>query len=301
VDKYEFVKQEQQNYPVRIMCNVLNISKSSYYIYIKGQSHQQPVESGLSDELRQVFQNHKRRYGSRRLQAEMKGMGYKVGRHGVRKLLREQGLKAIQPLSFVPKTTNSKHGLVACPNLLGIGFEAHRPNQTWVSDITYIPLKGGKWAYLAAWTDLYTRRIVGWAIDTSMTQELIITALNSAIKRYKPTTGLIVHSDRGGQYFGLKFRQIIDKHLFIQSMAGVKAAYENAHAESIWATIKRELIENGSFESLEDAKTELFDYIEVYYNRQRRHSALNYQSPEIFEQQYNQNQLNNLQTKLSAI
>lgn len=141
------------------LCVMYSISAKVAIISTLKESHQQPVESGLSDELRQVFQNHKRRYGSRRLQAEMKGMGYKVGRHGVRKLLREQGLKAIQPLSFVPKTTNSKHGLVACPNLLGIGFEAHRPNQTWVSDITYIPLKGGKWAYLAAWTE----RIVGWA------------------------------------------------------------------------------------------------------------------------------------------
>jgi transposase InsO family protein len=279
---------------------MLNINRSAYYEYKQGRSHQHPIESGLSDELRQVFQSHKRRYGSRRLHAEMQEMGYKVGRHKVRSLLKEQGLKAIQPLSFVPKTTNSKHGLVACPNLLGIGFEATKPNQAWVSDITYIPLKGGKWAYLAAWTDLYTRRVVGWAIDTSMTQELIIVALNSAIKRYKPSQSLILHSDRGGQYFGLKFRQIIDRHQFKQSMAGVKSAYENAHAESVWATIKRELVEKGSFESLEDATTELFDYIEVYYNRQRRHSALNYQSPEKFEQQYNENQLTNLQSKVSV-
>lgn len=281
------------------MCKTLNISKSGYYSYIK--SHRQPLESGLSEELRQVFQNHKRRYGSRRLHAEMREMGYKIGRHGVRKLLKEQGLKAIQPRSFVPKTTNSRHGLVACPNLLGIGFETVRPNQAWVSDITYIPLKGGKWAYLGAWTDLYTRRIVGWSIDTSMTQELIMVALNSAIKRYKPATGLILHSDRCGQYFGIKFKQMIDRHQFKQSMAGVKSAFENAHAESIWATIKRELVEKGTFEALEDAKTELFDYIEVYYNRQRRHSSLGYLSPEKFEQQYRHNQLTNLQSKVSAI
>ena len=174
---------------------------------------------------------------------------------------------------------------MACPNLLGIGFEAVKPHQAWV-DITYIQLKDGKWAYLAVWTDLYTRRIVGWTIDTSMTQELIINALDNGIKRYKPTNGLILHSDRGGQYFGTKFKQIIDRYQFRQSMAGIKSAYENAHAESIWATIKRELIEKGSFESLEEAKTELFEYIEVYYNRQRKHSALGYQSPEKFEQQY---------------
>lgn len=120
-----------------------------------------------------------------------------------------------------------------------------------------------------------------------MTQELIITALRSAIKRYKPATGLILHSDRGGQYFGLKFRQMIDQYEFYQSMSGVKSAYENAHAESVWATIKRELVEKGCFETLKDAKAELFDYIEIYYNRQRRHSALGYLSPEKLEQQYN--------------
>ena len=280
---------------------MLNISRSSYYEYRKGQTYQEPLKSGLGEELRVVFQHHKRRYGSRRLHAQMQEMGFKVGRHSVRKLLKEQGLKAIQPLSFVPKTTNSKHGLVACPNLLGIGFEALKPHQVWVSDITYIPLKDGKWAYLAAWTDLYTRRIVGWAIDTSMTQNLIINALSTAIKRYKPANGLILHSDRGGQYFSLKFKQLIDRHQFRQSMAGVKSAYENAHAESIWATIKRELVEKGAFDSLEEAKTELFDYIEVYYNRQRKHSALGYQSPDQFEQQYNKNIVTNLQSKLSAI
>jgi putative transposase len=133
-----------------------------------------------------------------------------------------------------------------------------------------------------------------------MTQELIITALSIGIKRYKPTSGLILHSDRGGQYFGLRFKQIIDKQQFKQSMAGTKSVYENAHAESVWATIKRELVEKGTFDSLEDAKTELFDYIEVYYNRQRRHSALNYQSPEKFEKMYYQNQLLNLQSKVSV-
>lgn len=134
-----------------------------------------------------------------------------------------------------------------------------------------------------------------------MTQELIMTSLSSAIKRYRPATGLILHSDRGGQYFGLKFKQMIDKYEFYQSMSGVKSAYENAHSESVWATIKRELVETGYFETLEDAKAELFDYIEIYYNRQRRHSALDYLSPEKFEQQYNQNQLSNLQSKVSVI
>jgi len=149
------------------------------------------------------------------------------------------------------------------------------PNQVWVSDITYIPLKDGKWAYLAAWMDLYTRRIVGWHLDINMTQELVIIALKNVINRHRPPAELILHSDRGGQYFGLKFKQLVDKHLFRQSMAGKKSVYENAHAESIWATIKREMLEKGGFDSLQDAKT--------VYNRKRKHSSLGYQSPEKFE------------------
>ena len=159
MDRYEFVKKEQINYPTKIICKVLNISRSSYYEYVNGQTHNRITESGLSDELCRVFQANKRRRGSRRLKVKMQEMGYKVGR--IRKLLKEQGLKAIQPHSFVPKTTQSKHGLVACPNLLGIGFEVVRPNQAWVSDITYISLKNRKWSYLAAWTDLFTRRMWG--------------------------------------------------------------------------------------------------------------------------------------------
>lgn len=134
---------------------MFNISKSSYYEYTKGKTHQELTETGVSDEIRRVFQEHRRRYGSRRLRVEMQVNGYKIGRHCIRKLLKVQGLKAIQPRSFVPKTTQSKHGLIACPNLLKTDFECIKPNQAWVSDITYIPLEGGQWAYLAAWTDLF--------------------------------------------------------------------------------------------------------------------------------------------------
>ena len=279
----------------------MNISKSSYYEYVKGKIHQELTDTGVSDEMRRVFQEHRRRYGSRRLRAEMQANGYKIGRHGIRKLLKAQGLKAIQPRSFVPKTTQSRHGLMACPNLLKADFECIKPNQVWVSDITYIPLKDGKWAYLAAWMDLYTRRIVGWHLDVTMTQELVTIALKNGIDRHRPSSELTLHSDRGGQYFGAKFKQLVDKHFFKQSMAGKKSVYENAYAESIWATIKREMLEKEAFDSLEDAKTELFEYIEVYYNRKRRHSSLGYQSPEKFEEIFNQNQLINLQSKVSVI
>jgi len=278
----------------------LSISKSSYYEYVKGKTHQSAIETGLADEVRIVFQTHRRRYGSRRIRAELKERGYKAGRHKIRKLLKEQGLQAIQPRSFVPKTTQSRHGLAASPNLLEDKFECLGPNQVWVSDITYIPIKDGKWVYLAVWMDRYSRKIVGWNLDVHMREELILEAFKNAVSRYKPTQGLIVHSDRGGQYFGTRFRKLLNQYLFRQSMAGKKSVYENAHAESIWASLKRELLEKGQFDSVEDAKIELFDYIEVYYNRIRKHSALDYMSPEKFEQIYKQNELVTLQSKLSV-
>jgi len=282
------------------LCNIVHVSRSSYYEYVKGKTHQPAIETGLADELRLVFQTHRRRYGSRRVGAELKERGYKAGRHKVRKLLKEQGLQAIQPRSFVPKTTQSKHGLLASPNLLENDFECIELNQAWVSDITYIPLRDGKWAYLATWMDRFSRKIVGWNLDIHMREELVLKALKNAVERYKPPQGLIIHSDRGGQYFGTCFRILLDKYCFRQSMAGKKSVYENAHAESFWASIKREMLEKGSFDTVEDAQTEVFDYIEIYYNRIRRHSALGYQSPEKFEEMFKQNQSLNLQSKLSV-
>ena len=148
--------------------------------------------------------------------------------------------------------------------------------------------------------DRFSRKIVGWNLDIHMREELVLKALKNAVERYKPPQGLIIHSDRGGQYFGTCFRILLDKYCFRQSMAGKKSVYENAHAESFWASIKREMLEKGSFDTVEDAQTEVFDYIEIYYNRIRRHSALGYQSPEKFEEMFKQNQSLNLQSKLSV-
>jgi transposase InsO family protein len=180
------------------LCGTLEVSRSSYYAWATGHSHQPEAE--LTDRVEAAFWRHSRRYGSRRIRAELAAEGLAVGRDRVRRVMREEGLRAIQPRSFVPRTTDSRHGHRISPNLLLDRKPVTRPNEVVVGDITYLPLVSGAWAYLATWLDLYSRMIVGWQVADEMTDELIITAMKKAIMRRKPEAGLIVHSDRGGQY-----------------------------------------------------------------------------------------------------
>jgi transposase InsO family protein len=205
--------------------------------------------------------------------------------------MRENSLLAIRPKSFVPKTTDSSHGKRACANLLlnkqgnFIGLPT-APDRMWVSDITYIPLASGKFIYLGTWLDLYSRMIVGWQVDDNMQEELLINGLSKALKNRGVAPGLIVHSDRGGQYFSKKMRKLLEKHRCLQSMSRRDEVYDNSYAESFFSRFKAELLENGVFLCLEDAKTEIFEFIEIYYNRIRRHSALSYRSPVKYEKAY---------------
>src|SRR5262245_727860 len=203
--------------------------------------------------------------------------------------MREQGLLAIQPRRFVPRTTDSRHGKRMSPNLLlERAIKVDRPRHVIVGDITYLPLQNADWAYLATWMDLFSRKIVGWQVADSMTAELVIEALNKAILREHLPTGLIVHSDRGGQYVDTELRKLLKQHRFEQSMSRADETYDNAHAESLFSRYKSELLEDGAFADLEQAWSETFAYIEGYYNRTRRHSALGYLSPENFERAFYQ-------------
>jgi len=203
--------------------------------------------------------------------------------------MREQGLLAIQPRRFVPRTTDSRHGQRMSPNLLlERAIKVDRPRQVIVGDITYLPLQNADWAYLATWMDLLSRKIVGWQVADSMTAELVIEALKKAILRERLPTGLIVHSDRGGQYVDTEFRGLLDQHGFEQSMSRADETYDNAHAESLFSRYKAELLEDGAFADVEQARSKTFAYIEGYYNRVRRHSALGYLNPEDFERAYYQ-------------
>ncbi|MBD0299552.1 MAG: IS3 family transposase [Nitrososphaera sp.] len=234
----------------------------------------------------QSFQEHRRRYGVRRLVAELKAEGRQIGKHRVQGVLRHNGLKAIQPRSFVPRTTQSRHPYPISPNLLLEYGTVTKPNEVWVGDITFIPLTGGGFLYLAVWMDLYSRRIVGWHLEVHMQEALVVEALKTAFKTRAIGKGMIVHSDQGGQYAGGTFRKLLDKNGVRQSMSRADNVYDNAFMEALFSRFKAELLEGGAFQSKEDAQTEIFEYIEMYYNPKRRHSALNYQSPVNYENHY---------------
>jgi putative transposase len=283
------IADESANYPTTELCRTLGVSRSTYYRWATCP----PSSDDLAPRVSEVFWRHSRRYGSRRvaaeLQAESKIEGERIGRRRVQRLMRELKLRAIQPRRFVPRTTDSRHGQRMSPNrLLESAVKIERPRQVIVGDITYLPLQGGRWAYLATWLDLYSRKIVGWRIAETMTAELVTEALAQMIRRERPEAGLIVHSDRGGQYVATEFRALLKSAGFEQSMSRAGETYDNAYAESLFSRYKAELLEGGAFASVEQARMETFVYIESYYNRVRRHSALGYQSPEDFEGVYYQ-------------
>ncbi len=229
---------------------------------------------------------HRRRYGARRISAELKAAGLAVGRRLAGSMMKEQSLTAIRPKRYVPRTTDSKHGLGYAPNLLK--DELNEPvgqGQVIVGDITYLPLQNGKFCYLATFQDKLTRRIVGWQVSSRMTAQLVLDALNRARSRGLIKRGAIIHTDRGSQYASVEYRRLLYINGFRQSMSGKGNCYDNAQAESFFSRFKTELIEGGHFESVEQARSEIFSYIEGYYNRIRRHSSLGYVSPMEFEKQ----------------
>ena len=231
--------------------------------------------------IRDIFWEHKRRYGARRIARELSSGDQCCGVGRVARLLREMGLKAIQPKSYQPRTTDSRHCLGYSPNLL---LECTPPdgiNQIWVADISYVPLQGGSFLYLAILMDLYSRRIVGWELRDHMRESLVLAALRKAIALRNPRAGLIHHSDRGGQYSGKQYRGVLDRAEICQSMSRADSCYDNAFMESCFGTIKREL-EMECYESEHSARKEIQAYIR-YYNTRRRHSSLDYLAPEEFE------------------
>jgi putative transposase len=288
---YEFIKGHQSEFGTRVLCSVFGKSRSAFYAWLNGESHQLNAQKlSVKGEVKQVFELHKRRYGSRRIEVELKEKGFKAGRYQIRNRMQEQGLKAIQPRSFVPKTTQTNPNLFRSPNLLLEMDEVDVTDKVWVGDITYLALADGSWAYLAVWMDLYSRMIVGWKIAISMDAILVIDSLEKAILWRDPKPGLIIHSDGGGQYMDKEFRQLLARRKLIQSMTRVDNHYDNAFSESLFSRFKAELAEEIPFQNLQDAHAKSFEYIEVYYNRKRRHSSLDYISPHAFEVKWQQRQ-----------
>ena len=285
---YAFIREHTEGvYPVSVVCQVLGVNRSAYYAYRQGLSHVLNASKELvSKQVKQVFNTHLSRYGSRRIVAELKDQGFKVGRYVVRQRMKEQGLKAIQPRSFVPKTTQTDPLLRRSENLLLDLPPPKQIDRVYVGDITYIPMADGAFTYLATWMDLYSRYIVGWALKTHMEASLVFDALKKAFQKRQPPKGIIIHSDGGGQYMDKEFRIWLNDYPAFQSMTRKDNHYDNAHAESLFSRFKAELMQQGQFDSLDDAQTAIFEYIEIYYNPIRRHSALGYLSPKNFEKKF---------------
>jgi len=235
--------------------------------------------------IRDIFWQHKRRYGARRIAVEMQARGHACGVDRVAKLLKTQGLRAIQPQAFKPRTTDSRHGLGYSPNLLQRSAPPVQLNRVWVADITYLPLKENGFAYLALVLDLCSRRVVGWSLADTMTETLVLNALQHAIHTRQPLPGLIHHSDRGGQYASHAYRAVLRRGEFRQSMSRAANCYDNAFMESCFGTIKTEL-EMTEYQDIRQARRDIASYL-AYYNLERRHSSLNYLSPTAFEDQLN--------------
>ena len=299
---YCLIQDLREKFPVRNLCQVLKISRNAYYSWLQGRTYQASTEKTIILKLvKEIFDRHKRRYGARRIREELKDMGYHIGIYRIRSLMKQQGLVAIQPKSFVPKTTASNPGLRRVPNLLLDEQNLPTaPNQVIVGDITYLPSAEygyNIWLYLAIWLDLFSRKIVGWSVDRHMETSLVIRAMSQVIRRRQPEKGFIVHSDGGGQYGCGQFRRLLSLHEFRQSMTRKDNHYDNAFIESLFSRFKAELLNGKSFLGLADAKAKTFDYIEGYYNTIRKHSSLGYLSPDQFEEQFwmdswkNQNQL----------
>lgn len=284
---YDFIIGQSTIYPLQTLCNTMQVSRSAVYSY-KGQKSyvQNDARKHRSVLVKEIFSQHRKRYGSRRIMHSLQHENISIGRYQVRSLMKEQGLKALQPKSFVPKTTNSKHTLGYAPNILGETGLPSAPNSVYVGDITYLPTTYGQWLYLNVWIDLYSRCIVGWKVDDNMEDTLVIDSLKQAVYKRRPSPGLIIHSDRGGQYASYAFKELFAHSGYVQSMSGADNPYDNAHAESFFSRFKAELLQKGAFQSKEDAKTEIYEYIEMYHNSKRLHSSLGYVPPATYEKQY---------------
>lgn len=263
------------------LCTVLDVSRSAYYAWQSApESSPLPGQKQLKSRVCEIFAQHRRRYGARRIVAELRDTGETCSRTKARQIMVEMNLLAIQPRSYKPRTTNSRHRLGFSPNLLLAGVAVTRLDQVWVGDITYIPLVN-RFAYLAILLDLFSRKIVGWKLNLSMDENLVIATLKQAIKARQPTPQLVHHTDRGGQYASQKYRQLLTRAQVLQSMSRAGDCYDNAFMESCFGKLKTEL-EMKSYDSLAQAEQEIQNYIN-YYNTLRRHSALEYKTPTQFE------------------
>jgi len=279
------VEEHQEQWPVSVLCEVLAVSRSGYYAWrCAVESARLRREQALVAEMKAIHEDrHKGCYGSPRMHQELVARGRKVCKNTVARLMRKHELKATTARKF-RQTTDSNHSHAVAENVLNQEFEQAGPNAAWVSDITYVWTDEG-WLYLAGVLDLYSRRVVGWSMSERMTSELVTSALRAALGQRCPEAGeLLHHSDRGSQYASGAFQKVLHERGITCSMSGVGNCYDNAVMESFFASLKKELIHQERFATRAQARHRVFEYIEVFYNRERLHSALGYQSPCRFEE-----------------
>jgi putative transposase len=280
--RYQFIKENESAYKIEVLCKQLEVSRSGYYAWHhRPQSQRAIANQGLTEAIIKSFEGSRKTYGYRRVHRSLQADGKNCGKHRVARLMKKQGLQPKTKRKF-KATTNSNHPLPIKQNHLQREFMPSQINRAWVSDITYIATQEG-WLYLAAVMDLCSRQIIGWAMESRMTEDLVKDALKMALFRRHIASGLLLHSDRGSQYASGGYQQLLSKYGIVCSMSRKGNCWDNAPMESFFRSLKVESLYHQTFKTREAAKLAVFDYIEVFYNRQRRHSTLNYLSPVDYE------------------
>lgn len=282
--KYAFIHRHHQAFSVQRMCHVVGVARSGYYAWRQREGASSPKRSQqaiIDQRVATAYHQRKGRSGAPRLALDLRDDGLPVNRKTVADSMQRQGLRAKAARKF-KATTNSRHSLPVAPNLLAQNFTASAPNQKWVSDITYLATGEG-WLYLAVLIDLYSRKVVGWAMSERMTADLVCDALQMALWKRKMPKGVIVHSDRGSQYCSMLYQSQLTRYELKCSMSAKGNCYDNACAESFFHSLKVEAIHGEQFKTRNDMRRQVFEYVELDYNKQRRHSAIGMISPEVFE------------------
>jgi putative transposase len=280
--RFQFIEEHRDEFPVTRMCQVLDVSTSGYYAWRnRPASAREMANRALVERIKEAHTESHKTYGSPRVYRELKAQGVACSENRVARLMRQAGIQAKQ-FKRRKRTTKANDAHPVAPNELNGDFTASRPDEKWVTDITYIATREG-WLYLACVLDLFSRCIVGWAMSARMTSELVVKALRMAIRQRKPSAGLLHHSDKGSQYTGQTYQQLLRDNQMVVSMSGTGNCFDNAVMESFFGTLKREHVHHCVYRSREEAQTDLFFYIEGFYNRRRRHSALGYLSPDAYE------------------
>jgi transposase InsO family protein len=290
--KYQFIQVHQRQFAVQEMCHLLHVSSSGYYRWRSsrlGQRAQQDAQ--LAEQIRAIYEVSQGRYGSPRVHQELQAQGVRCSEKRVARLMREQHLVARAPRKFVV-TTDSQHALPVAFNELDREYQVEAVadvNRVWAGDITYVPTAEG-WLYVAVVLDLKSRKVIGWGMEASLEQGLVSGALEMALAQRQPQPGLLHHSDRGSQYASHRYQEQLHQQGIVCSMSRRGNCWDNAPVESFFATLKKELVHRENYHTREEAKASLFHYIEVFYNRQRRHSALGYLSPDEYERRLQRQQ-----------